>query len=139
MQQGVVFGNAFQRYVSAKFGVDMNSASAAMANVRGKESLVYEYINNMSSIFQPVKYGSENPNGLYADYNLFKRDFVRYWKNALDISRDDLGELEDIFDDAVTTQESCRNRATIAVFFDNGKALTAEDCLYAVYDVLKMA
>lgn len=138
MQQGIVFGNAFQRYVGAKFGVDINSTSAVMANVKGKENLVYDYINNMASVFQVVKYGLENPNGLYADYNSFKKDFVRYWKNALDISRDELGELEDIFDDAVTTQESCRNRAAVAVFFEDGKALIAEDCLYAIYDVLKM-
>lgn len=138
MQQGVIFGNAFQRYMGAKFGVDIYSTSAVMANVRGKENLVYDYINNMSSVFQSVKYGSENPNGLYADCNSFKKDFMRYWKNALDISRDDLGELEDIFDDAITTQESCRNRAAMAVFFEDGKALIAEDCLYAIYDVLKM-
>lgn len=138
MQQGVIFGNAFQRYMGAKFGVDIYSTSAVMANVRAKENLVYDYINNMSSVFQSVKYGSENPNELYADCNSFKKDFMKYWKNALDISRDDLGELEDIFDDAITTQESCRNRAVMAVFFEDGKALIAEDCLYAIYDVLKM-
>lgn len=138
MQQGVIFGNSFQRYMGAKFGVDIYSTSAVMANVRGKENLVYDYINNMSSVFQSVKYGSENPIGLYADCNSFKKDFMRYWKNALDISRDDLGELEDIFDDAITTQENCRNCAAMAVFFEDGKALIAEDCLYAIYDVLKM-
>ena len=42
MQQGIIFGNAFQRYMGAKFGVDMYSTSAIMANVRGKENLVYD-------------------------------------------------------------------------------------------------
>ena len=139
MQQGIIFGNAFQRHMGAKFGVDMYSTSAIMANVRGKENLVYEYINNMASAFQSVKYGiQENPNGLYADYNSFKKGFVRYWKNALDISKDDLEKLEDIFEDAITTQESCKKCAVMAVFFENGKALIAEDCLYADYDVLRV-
>lgn len=53
-------------------------------------------------------------------------------------SRNDLKELENIFDDAITTRESCRNRVAMAVFFEDGKALVAEDFLFAIYDVLKM-
>ena len=44
-----------------------------------------------------------------------------------------------MFDDELTTQESCKNRVVTAVFFENGKALTIEDCLYAIYEVLKIA
>ena len=139
MQQNFIIGNGFQRHMNAKFNVDINSASSTMANVRGKENFVYEYINKLASIFQPVRYGTENPSGLYADYNTFKRDFVRYWRNALDIPRPDSKELEEIFDDAVTTQESCRNINTTSVFFENGKALSIDDCLYAIYEVFKMA
>ncbi len=123
----------------AKFNVDVSSASANMSNVRGKEKLVYEYVRDIASLFQPVRYGlQDNPMGLYSDYDSFKKHFVRYWKNALDISRADLDELRDIFDEEVSSQENCKNKAVTSVFFENGKALTIEDCLNAVYEVLKM-
>ncbi len=123
----------------AKFNFDVSSASANMSNVRGKEKLVYEYVRDIASLFQPVRYGlQDNPMGLYSDYDSFKKHFVRYWKNALDISRADLDELRDIFDEEVSSQENCKNKAVTSVFFENGKALTIEDCLNAVYEVLKM-
>jgi hypothetical protein len=77
--------------------------------------------------------------GLYSDYESFKKHFVRYWRNALDISRADSDKISEMFDDELTTQESCKNRSITAVFFENGKALTIEDCLYAIYEVLKIA
>lgn len=139
MQHYTIVGNQFQNQMSTKFSLDVNSASANMENVRGREALVYEYIRDIASLFQPVRYGSENPMGLYSDYDSFKKHFVRYWKNALDISRSDLDEIRDIFDEEMSSQESCKNRAVISVFFENGKALTVEDCLNAVYEVLKIA
>ena len=139
MQHDTIIGNQFQNQMSTKFSLDVNSASANMENVRGREALVYEYIRDIASLFQPVRYGSENPMGLYSDYDSFKKHFVRYWKNALDISRSDLDEIRDIFDEEMSSQESCKNRAVISVFFENGKALTVEDCLNAVYEVLKIA
>jgi hypothetical protein len=132
-------GNQFQNHIWTKFNFDITSASANMSNVKGKEKLVYEYVRDISSLFQPVRYGlQDNPMGLYSDYESFKKHFVRYWKNALDISRADLDEVRDIFDDEVSTQESCKNRAVTSVFFENGKALTIEDCLNAIYEVLKI-
>ena len=139
MQHYTIIGNQFQNQMSTKFSLDVNSASANMENVRGREALVYEYIRDIASLFQPVRYGSENPMGLYSDYDSFKKHFVRYWKHALDISRSDLDEIRDIFDEEMSSQESCKNRAVISVFFENGKALTVEDCLNAVYEVLKIA
>lgn len=139
MQHYTIVGNQFQNQMSTKFSLDVNSASANMENVRGREALVYEYIRDIASLFQPVRYGSENPMGLYSDYDSFKKHFVRYWKNALDISRSDLDEIRDIFDEEMSSQESCKNRAVISVFFENGKALTVEDCLNAIYEVLKIA
>ncbi len=139
MQQYFIAGNQFQNHMWAKFNVDVSSASANMSNVRGKEKLVYEYVRDIASLFQPVRYGlQDNPMGLYSDYDSFKKHFVRYWKNALDISRADLEELRDIFDEEVSSQENCKNKAVTSVFFENGKALTIEDCLNAVYEVLKM-
>ncbi len=139
MQQYFIAGNQFQIHMWAKFNVDVSSASANMSNVRGKEKLVYEYVRDIASLFQPVRYGlQDNPMGLYSDYDSFKKHFVRYWKNALDISRADLDELRDIFDEEVSNQENCKNKAVTSVFFENGKALTIEDCLNAVYEVLKM-
>ncbi len=139
MQQYFIAGNQFQNHMWAKFNVDVNSASANMSNVRGKEKLVYEYVRDIASLFQPVRYGlQDNPMGLYSDYDSFKKHFVRYWKNALDISRADLDEIRDIFDEEVSSQENCKNRIVTSVFFDNGKALTIEDCLNAIYEVLKM-
>lgn len=140
MQQLFMAGNQFQNHMWTKFNLDITSASANMSNVKGKEELVYEYVRDISSLFQPVRYGlQDNPMGLYSDYESFKKHFVRYWKNALDISRADLEEVRDIFDDEVSTQESCKNRAVTSVFFENGKALTIEDCLNAIYEVLKIA
>lgn len=139
MQHYTIIGNQFQNQMSTKFSLDVNSASANMENVRGREALVYEYIRDIASLFQTVRYGSENPMGLYSDYDSFKKHFVRYWKNALDISRSDLDEIRDIFDEEMSSQESCKNRAVISVFFENGKALTVEDCLNAIYEVLKIA
>lgn len=139
MQQLFMAGNQFQNHIWTKFNLDITSASANMSNVKGKEKLVYEYVRDISSLFQPVRYGlQDNPMGLYSDYESFKKHFVRYWKNALDISRADLDEVRDIFDDEVSTQESCKNRAVTSVFFENGKALTIEGCLNAIYEVLKI-
>ena len=140
MQQYIITGNLFQNQMCTKFNLDVSSASANMSNVRGRENLVYEYIRDIASLFQPIRYGlQENPMGIYSDYDTFKKHFVRYWKNALDISRADLDEIRDIFDEEMSSQESCKNRAVISVFFENGKALTVEDCLNAIYEVLKMA
>ena len=50
-----------------------------------------------------------------------------------------MDEVRNIFDDVLSTQESCKNRAVTSVFFENGKALTIEDCLEAIYEVLKIA
>ena len=140
MYQYSMIGNHFQTHMRTKFDLDVTSASANMSNVRGRENLVYEYIRDIASLFQPVRYGlQDNPMGLYSDYESFKKHFVRYWRNALDISRADLDEVRDIFDDVLSTQESCKNRAVTSVFFENGKALTIEDCLEAIYEVLKIA
>ena len=140
MQQYFITGNQFQRHMWTKFELDITSASANMSNVRGKEKLVYEYVRDIASLFQPMRYGlQDNPMGRYSDYESFKKHFVRYWKNALDISRADLDEVRDIFDDVLSTQESCKNRAVTSVFFENDKALTIEDCLEAIYEVLKIA
>ena len=138
MQQFFVTGNQFQRHMLAQFNQDIDLASAHMANVRGRENYVYDYIKDIFSLFQPVNYRRlENPSGLYADYDSFKEHFVKYWKNALDISKADLDEIRDIFDEELSTQESCKNRPITSVFFENGKALTIKDCLNAVYEVLK--
>ena len=141
MQQNFIVGNQFQNHMLTKFKLDITSASANMSNVRNRENLVYEYIRDIASLFQPVRYGLQdnpNPMGLYSDYESFKKHFVRYWKNVLDISRADLDEIKDIFDDEVSTQEQCKNRVVTSVFFENGKALTIEDCLNAIYEVMKI-
>ena len=140
MYQYPIIGNYFQTHMRAKFDLDVTSALANMSNVRGREDLVYEYIRDIASLFQPVRYGlQDNPMGLYSDYESFKKHFVRYWRNALDISRADSDKISEMFDDELTTQESCKNRVVTAVFVENGKALTIEDCLYAIYEVLKIA
>lgn len=140
MYQYPIIGNHFQTHMRAKFDLDVTSALANMSNVRGREDLVYEYIRDIASLFQPVRYGlQDNPMGLYSDYESFKKHFVRYWRNALDISRADSDKISEMFDDELTTQESCKNRVVTAVFVENGKALTIEDCLYAIYEVLKIA
>ena len=140
MYQYPIIGNHFQTHMRAKFDLDVTSALANMSNVRGREDLVYEYIRDIASLFQPVRYGlQDNPMGLYSDYESFKKHFVRYWRNALDISRADSDKISEMFDDELTTQESCKNRVVTAVFFENVQALTIEDCLYAIYEVLKIA
>ena len=138
----IIAGNMFQNHMCAKFNMDVTMATSTQANVRGKEKLVYEYMNNLYSCFQPAPLSFDvngNPHRLYADYATFKKDFVRYWRRALDKTRADESEIEGIFDDAITTQEQCRKRNTTYVFFEDGKALTIDDCLRAIYDVLELA
>lgn len=72
MQQSFMAGNQFQNHMLAKFNLDITSASANMSNVKGKENLVYEYVRDIASLFQPVRYGlQDNPMGLYSDYDSF--------------------------------------------------------------------
>lgn len=138
MQQFYIAGNRFQNHMWTKFNLDITSSAANMSNVKGKENLVYEYVRDIASLFQPVRYGlQDNPMGLYSDYDSFKKHFVRYWKKALDISKADLDEIRDIFDNELSNQESCKNRPITSVFFENGKASTIEDCLNAIYEVLE--
>ena len=104
MYQYSMIGNHFQTHMRTKFDLDVTSASANMSNVRGRENLVYEYIRDIASLFQPVRYGlQDNPMGLYSDYESFKKHFVRYWRNALDISRADSDKTSEMFDDELTT------------------------------------
>lgn len=139
MLQRVMIGNQFQTYMWAKFQKDFISPMAVMANVKGKEDLVFEYISDVATLFQPVKYGGNNPLGLYSDYDSFKKRFVRYWSNALNISREDADKLGDIFDEEISSQESCKKRTVASVFFGNDKALAADDCLDAIYEVMKIS
>ena len=132
MQQYFITGNQFQSHMLAKFNMDVSSASANMSNIVGKANLVYEYIKDIYSLFSQVKYGLDNPMGLYSDYDSFKKHFVKYWKNALDISKTDLEKIGDIFDGELISQESCKKRNVTSVFFENGKALTIEGCLSAI-------
>lgn len=139
--QPIITGNQFQLQMNAKFNKDLSSALANISNVRGKEELVYRYIMDIGSLFQQKLYNMQDGNlmGLYSDYDTFKKHFIKYWKNALGFSREDLDELKDIFDEELSSQESCKNRPITSVFFENDKALTIEDCLNAVYEVMKMA
>lgn len=138
MQHYFMMGNQFQNQMWTKFELDVRSTSAAMSNVRGQEELVYNYIRDISSLFQPIRYASDNPMGLYSDYDSFQKHFVKYWSNALDISKANKDELRNIFDEETSSQESCKRRAVMSVFFENGKALTIEDCLNAVYEIFKI-
>ena len=137
MQYNFIPGNQFQSYMQAKFNADLTSALEIISHVRGKESLVYGYIREIADLFRPVKYGLDNPFGLYSDYESFRRHFVKYWRNALDIPREDSDELRDIFDEEVSSQKSCKNGDASSVLFENGKRLTATDCLNAIYEVFQ--
>ena len=139
MQKGFIVGNQFQSFMQAKFDVDLNSELAIMSHIKGKEGLVYGYIRDIAVLFQPVRYGSDNAMGLYSDYDTYKKHFIKYWRNAIGISRAESDELGNIFDEEVSKQENCKSRAVASVFFENGKALTADDCLNAIYEVLRMA
>ena len=139
MQKGFIMGNQFQSFMQAKFDVDLNSELAIMSHIRGKEGLVYGYIRDIAVLFQPVRYGSDNAMGLYSNYETYKKHFIKYWRNAIGISRAESDELGNIFDEEVSKQENCKSRAVASVFFENGKALAADDCLNAIYEVLRMA
>lgn len=76
MKQFFITGNQFQSHMLEQFNQDINSTLAHMANVRGRENYVYDYIKDIFSLFQPVNYRRlENPSGLYADYDSFKKAF----------------------------------------------------------------
>ncbi len=138
MQKGFIVGNQFQSFMQAKFNVDLNSELAIMPHIKGNEELVYGYIRDIAVLFQPIRYGSDNPMGLYSNYNSYREHFIKYWRNAIGISREGSDKLGNIFDEEVSKQENCKNRAVVSVFFENGKALAADDCLNAVYEVLRM-
>ena len=137
MQQRFIAGNRFQTHMNTKFNLDLNSALTSMQKVKGKEDLVYEYIIAIASIFRAPSY-NENPSDFYANYSVYKKDFVSYWRRALDIAKADSQQIEEIFDDALITQEQSKGLATVKILFENGQALTAENCLYAIYDVLEL-
>lgn len=137
MQYNFIPGNQFQSYMQAKFNADLNSTLKVISHVRGKEALVYGYISEIADLFQPVNYVLGNPSGLYSDYESFSRHFVKYWRNALDIPREDSDELKDIFDEGVSSQKICKNGDASSVLFENGKRLTATDCLNAIYEVFQ--
>ena len=120
MQQ-YVSGNQFQIQMCTKFNMDVNTSLINMSSVRGRENLVYGYIRDIGSLFQLPQYNLKdgNPMGFYSDY--------------------DLNDLKDIYDEEVSSQESCRNTGAMSVFFENGEALTIDDCLNMIYEVLKMA
>lgn len=80
----------------------LESASAHISSIREKEVLIYEYIRDIGSLFQPMRYSLDNPMGLYSDYNFFKKHFVKFWKNALDLCRDDMDDIRDIFDEEMS-------------------------------------
>lgn len=139
--QYITTGSQFQIYMGTIFNRDILSDSAGMSNVRGKEKLVYEYINKMGAcIQQPMRFDAYgNPSGLYADYSVFKDYFVKYWRRALDIARTDKQQLEEILDEAVIKQEQSKKlNNTISIYFEDGNALTAEGCLNAIYDVFEI-
>lgn len=129
MQQRFIAGNRFQTHMNTKFNLDLNSMSAAMQRVKGKEDLVYEYIMAIATNFRAPNY-NENPSEFYADYSVYKKDFVNYWRRALGIAKTDSQQIEGIFDDALITQEQSKGLATVTVLFENGQALTVENCLY---------
>ena len=138
--QYINIGNQFQRDMGIKFNSDLLSASALTPSVREKEDLVYEYIKNMNSyIQQPMGFSANgNPSGLYADYSDFKNRFVKYWRRTLHIAMTDKQQLEDIFDEAIISQEQSKNCNITAIYFENGNALTVGDCLNAVYDAIEI-
>ena len=138
--QHITTGSQFQMQVGTIFNGDILSNSASMSNVRGKENLVYEYINKMGScIQQSMRFDvNGNPSRLYADYSNFKDNFVQYWRRALDIARTDKQQLEEILDEAVISQEQSKKLNTTSIYFEDGNALTAEGCLNAIYDVLEI-
>ena len=137
MQQRFTAGNRFQTHMNTKFNLDINSTSVRMQGVNGKEDLVYEYIMAIAPNFRAPHY-NEDPSDFYADYSLFKKDFINYWRRALGIAKADSQQIEEIFDDVLITQEQSRGLATVKVLFENGQVLTAENCLYAIYDVLEL-
>lgn len=115
MQQYVMWGNQFQNQMWIKFNRDIGSMSARIVNTRERENLVYEYINSMGTILPAANYSfGKNMSGLYGDHEAFKKHFVRYWRNALNFSREESEKLKDIFDGELSSQESCeRDRKSV--------------------------
>ena len=131
--------NQFQNGMALKFDKDIYSMSASMPYVRGRESLVNNYITDIASLFQPAFHNiSGNSFWLRADYDTFKKHFVRYWRNALGLSIEDSEKLKAIFDEEILAYEKAMKRVTASVFFEDDKAITVDDCLNAVYEVLRM-
>ncbi|MCM1087159.1 MAG: hypothetical protein NC419_03315 [Muribaculaceae bacterium] len=87
----------------------------------------------------PMMYDvNRNPSGLYADYSNFKNHFVKYWRRALNIARTDEHQIENILDEAIISQEQSKNLNITSIYFEDENALTTEDCLSAIYDVIEI-
>lgn len=134
-------GNQFQREMGILFNRDILSNSTSVTSVIDKENLVYEYINKLGVCIQQqmVYVANGNPSGLYADYSNFKNHFVKYWRRALSIARENEQQLENILNEAVISQEQSKNLNITVIYFENGNVLTTEDCLSAIYDVLEIS
>lgn len=125
----------FQERMRSKLNSDFLSKKAIMQNVTGREDMVKKFILDL--------YGNDlvefkcDKVGVYlsANYDEYKKHFIKFWRQALDISRDNIGELNDIFDEELVAFEKCKDYEW-AVVFENGMTISADDLLDAVYEVL---
>lgn len=123
----------FQVRMRTKLSYDLLSTKAIMQNVIGREDLVKEYIIDLGNVIVPFDYDSQTLAA--ANYEEFRKHFVKFWRQALDIPRDSINELKDIFDDELVNLFRCKD-AALAVIFDTKMTISADDLLDAVYEVL---
>lgn len=132
-------GNGYQSYLASLFEKDILSGIGRVKLIRGKEAIVYNYIETLSSIMSTQQLSSnKNPQGIYANYSNYKKCFVNYWRDALNISRADSNELEKIFDDSIISQKQANEVPEMHVYLNDDKAQSCKDCLIAIYDVFEI-
>lgn len=118
----------FQERMKSKFNSDLFSKKAIVQNITGREDLVKGYITDLYNAVDVGVY-------LCADYEEFRKHFVKYWRQALDIPRENISELKEIFDEELVSGLKSKNLDQV-ITFETGMAISADDLLDAVYEVL---
>lgn len=132
------YANTFQMNLLIKCNYRMSQMMYDNTLFSRYQYLFREFIDDIGDLVRTdYRYGCGNPSGLYSDYALFKRRFVSFWSRRLYIADNDKQELEAMFDSILIPQDCCRNINATTVFFDNGLALSVDECMNAMCDVIE--
>lgn len=141
MKQNMLAGNAYQDCMRELFDRDLVYAVVPIPQIWGREYLVYSYISRLGQCFEDMEYRTLalSPYVIYTSLAAFKKNFVTFWSNVLDIEYSKELLIERVLDKRIVDKQLVRHIPQASLVFDNGGALTAQDCLNAIYDLMDRA